>query len=120
MPSIGSFFTSAQSHRDKRLDSWKEIAAFFERDERTVRRWEIERGMPVHRVPGNARGVVYAFTYELEEWLQRPQSQQEPLAAPDASGPVVGSALVQTWKPMRPLPTLLRRVTRRQTDLPRG
>ena len=95
MPSIGSFFTSAQSHRDKRLDSWKEIAAFFERDERTVRRWEIERGMPVHRVPGNARGVVYAFTYELEEWLQRPQSQQEPLAAPDASGPVVGSALVR-------------------------
>ena len=51
--------------------------------------------MPVHRVPGNARGVVYAFTYELEEWLQRPQSQQEPLAAPDASGPVVGSALVR-------------------------
>jgi TolB-like protein len=95
LPSIGSFFTSAQSHRDKRLDSWKEIAAFFERDERTVRRWEIERGMPVHRVPGNARGVVYAFTYELEEWLQRPQSQQEPLAAPDASGPVVGSALVR-------------------------
>jgi len=40
-----------------------------------VRRWEIERGLPVHRVPGSARGVVYAFTNELEEWLRRPQPQ---------------------------------------------
>jgi hypothetical protein len=28
----------------KRLDSWKEIAAFFGRDARTVKRWEEERG----------------------------------------------------------------------------
>ena len=29
--------------------------------------------MPVHRVPGDTRGVVYAFTDELEEWLRLPQ-----------------------------------------------
>ncbi len=55
---------------DHRLDSWKEIAAFFGRDERTVRRWEKERGLPAHRVPGGARGGVFAFTSELADWLQ--------------------------------------------------
>jgi tetratricopeptide (TPR) repeat protein len=53
-----------------RLDSWKKIAAFFGRDERTVRRWEKERGLPAHRVPGGERGVVFAYTDELREWLK--------------------------------------------------
>ena len=66
--------TSSQPHGKQRLDSWKEIAAFFDRDERTVRRWELDRGLPVHRAPGSARGVVFAFTEELEEWLRRPQA----------------------------------------------
>ncbi len=30
----------------KRLDSWKEIAAYLKRDESTVRRWEKE-GLPI-------------------------------------------------------------------------
>jgi len=55
---------------DRRLNSWKAIGAFFERDERTVRRWEIERGMPVHRVPGAGRSSVYAYASELAEWLK--------------------------------------------------
>ncbi len=33
----------------RRLRDWKEIAAFFGRDERTVRRWERARALPVHR-----------------------------------------------------------------------
>ena len=45
---------------NQRLDSWKEIAAFFRRDERTVKRWEKERGLPVHRLQGSATGRVYA------------------------------------------------------------
>ncbi len=52
----------------KRLDSWKEIATFFGRDERTVKRWEKERGLPVYRVPGSARGGVFAYAEELAEW----------------------------------------------------
>ena len=47
-------FPFMSAHRDPvaahRLDSWKEIAAFFGRAERTVKRWETERGLPVHRV----------------------------------------------------------------------
>ena len=52
---------SAHQLANQRLDSWKEIAAFFDRDERTVRRWEKERGLPAHRVPGGARGAVFAY-----------------------------------------------------------
>jgi hypothetical protein len=53
-----------------RLDSWKEIAAYLERDVRTARRWEKERGLPVHRVPGGERGAVFAYRPELDAWLQ--------------------------------------------------
>lgn len=56
----------------KRLDSWKEIAGFFGRDERTVKRWEKERRLPVYRVPGSARGGVFAYAEELAEWLKTP------------------------------------------------
>ena len=54
---------------NRRLDTWKEIGAFFGRDERTVKRWETTRGLPVHRVPGAGRANVYAYTEELAEWL---------------------------------------------------
>jgi tetratricopeptide (TPR) repeat protein len=67
----------------KRLDSWKEIAAFFGRDERTVKRWEKERGLPVYRVPGSARGGVFAYAEELAEWLKAPNHVLEIGAAVD-------------------------------------
>ena len=56
--------------RDRRLRDWKEIAAFFGRDERTVRRWERQRGLPVHRISGGARNLVFAYPEELEGWLR--------------------------------------------------
>jgi PAS domain S-box-containing protein len=52
------------------LTSWKQIAAFLKREVRTVQRWETTRGLPVHRTPGDPRGVVYAFQDELTEWLR--------------------------------------------------
>jgi tetratricopeptide (TPR) repeat protein len=60
--------TGQNSEGGKRLDSWKEIGAFFSRDERTVKRWEATRGLPVHRVPGGGR--VYAYPEELQAWLE--------------------------------------------------
>ena len=56
--------------REERLDSWKEIAACFRRDPRTVKRWEKERALPVHRLPGNGRSGVYAYAGELRRWLE--------------------------------------------------
>jgi len=66
---------------NRRLDSWKEIAAFLDCGERTVKRWETERGLPVHRMPGSGRGRVSAYTAELSQWL-------------DAGGPDRAAAVV--------------------------
>jgi Tfp pilus assembly protein PilF len=55
---------------EQRLKSWKQIAAFFGTDERTVKRWEAKRGLPVRRIPGGARATVYAEVAELEQWLK--------------------------------------------------
>src|SRR5271165_936357 len=52
-----------------RLDSWKEVADYLSKGERTAKRWESERSLPIHHVPGPGRGSVYAFTAELDEWL---------------------------------------------------
>jgi tetratricopeptide (TPR) repeat protein len=51
-----------------RVESWKEIASFFGRDERTVKRWEKSRRLPVRRLPG-AKGGVFAYSDELLQWL---------------------------------------------------
>lgn len=53
-----------------RLDSWKEIAAYLKRDVTTAQRWEKREGMPVHRHLHDRSGSVYAFTSELDAWLQ--------------------------------------------------
>ncbi len=74
---MGSPDQTARAHgTDHRLNSWKSIGAFFERDERTVRRWEAERGLPVHRVPGAGRSGVYAYTSELLEWLKTADARE--------------------------------------------
>lgn len=52
----------------ERLESWKEIAAYFKRGVRTVRRWEKEEGLPVHRHVHNKLATVYAHRPELDAW----------------------------------------------------
>jgi tetratricopeptide (TPR) repeat protein len=74
---------------NRRIDSWKEIAAFFGRDERTVKRWEKERGLPVHRLPGE-RGGVFAWSHELTLWLNSTtvaSGESSPSALPAAAAP---------------------------------
>ena len=51
------------------LHGWKEIAAYLGRDERTAKRWEKQRGLPVRRIPGSGRANVYILIPELEAWL---------------------------------------------------
>ena len=64
-----------------RLDSWKEIAAYLQRDERTVRRWERERGLPVRSVPGGRGRSVFAYTSEIDAWLTTASMTTEPAAS---------------------------------------
>ena len=53
----------------EKLVSWKSIAKYFECDERTAKRWERERALPVHRAPGGKRSGVFAYVSELDSWL---------------------------------------------------
>ena len=55
---------------EDRLDSWKEIAAYLSRDVTTVQRWEKREAMPVHRHQHDRIGSVYAFSSELDAWVQ--------------------------------------------------
>jgi TolB-like protein len=64
---------------DGRLESWKEIATYLRRSVRTVRRWEREEGLPVHRHVHRTLGSVYAEAAELEAW--RAAASRAPEAA---------------------------------------
>ena len=80
---------------EARLESWKEIAAFFDRDEKTVRRWEKELRLPVHRLPGVSKGRVYAFPDELTEWAERPRESKAEIRA-DSARPLNRAAFSKT------------------------
>jgi|HubBroStandDraft_5_1064220.scaffolds.fasta_scaffold27763_2 Tfp pilus assembly protein PilF len=86
--------TESSPRANRRLDTWKEIGAFFGRDERTVKRWETTRGLPVHRVPGAGRANVYAYTDELAEWLNGAKiaGEQEVEPNPDARNGIAAGA----------------------------
>jgi WD40-like Beta Propeller Repeat len=55
----------------ERIDGWKEIARYLGRDVTTAIRWERQKGLPVHRVPGGKRQPVFCYVHEIEEWLGR-------------------------------------------------
>jgi hypothetical protein len=79
----------------ERLDSWKEIAQYLGRDERTVQRWEIDCALPVHRTPGRKRGSVFAYPYELDAWhAGRDETSQVP-------APIAGVALSPSKRRLR-------------------
>jgi hypothetical protein len=63
--------TSPSNASNSRLDSWKDIATYLGRDVRTAIRWEKDKGLPVHRVPGGQRKAVFAYPAELDAWLRR-------------------------------------------------
>jgi tetratricopeptide (TPR) repeat protein len=76
--------------RKRQLTGWKEIGAFFGKNERTVKRWELQRGLPVHRPPGSAKTAVFADVLELEEWLKSSRAAALEDAPELAPTPVTG------------------------------
>jgi tetratricopeptide (TPR) repeat protein len=69
----------------RRLNSWKEIANYLSREVRTVQRWEKSSGLPVRRLNHEQRGSVYAFTAELDAWMESRQPATAISVASDAS-----------------------------------
>jgi len=87
--------TTDNGSADRRLNGWKEIAFFFNRNERTVKRWALTRGLPVRRVPGRGGTKVFGFANELTAWLRQdgsspPGTAMESLPQPPATAPVAG------------------------------
>jgi Tol biopolymer transport system component len=75
-----------------RLDSWKEIASYLMRSERTVRRWEDTEELPVHRQLHEKRGSVYAYTQEADAWrLSRSLPEAERSDLPEEPSLVVSN-----------------------------
>lgn len=69
---------SAPQNGSERLDSWKAIAAYLNRDERTVRRWGRDLGLPVRRVPGGRGTSVFAYAAEIDAWLNAARPSEPP------------------------------------------
>jgi Tol biopolymer transport system component len=67
-PSVGA--RASEKPLEDRLDSWKEIAAYLNRDVTTVQRWEKREAMPVHRHLHDRMGSVYASRAELDAWTR--------------------------------------------------
>jgi TolB-like protein len=82
-PPLQREFKEEQPVSPERLDSWKEIAAYLKRSVRTVRRWEAEEGLPVHRHVHQSAGSVYAFSKELDVWLISRRAQLGSTTASD-------------------------------------
>jgi TolB-like protein/tetratricopeptide (TPR) repeat protein len=52
------------------LRSWKGISSYLGVNAKTCRRWEVEHGLPIHRIhSGSHRSPVFAYVSELESWL---------------------------------------------------
>ena len=96
-----------------RLDSWKEIAVYLNRDVTTVQRWEKREGMPVHRHQHDKIGSVYAFRPELDAWARSrniPPAEEStdntPLPSPPETlpRPALGPSLTRSrWNSLFPL-----------------
>jgi hypothetical protein len=70
---------SVLDSNSNRLNSWKEIALYLDREVRTAQRWEKHEGLRVHRHFHAKASSVYAFKHEINAWLHsRRRSASEP------------------------------------------
>ncbi|MEO8812214.1 MAG: hypothetical protein ABI376_04790 [Caulobacteraceae bacterium] len=70
-----------------RLGSWKEVATYLQCSERTAKRWEAERGLPIRRLPGGGKSRIHADVAELETWRRGEGSVVGPASPPDPPDP---------------------------------
>ncbi len=101
---------AAKEHMS-RLVGWKAIGQFLRCTERTARRWEADRAMPVHRMPGGGRSLVWAHAEELTAWLSALPSDARAEVSKEAglaaAGPIIfpGGEAATAAEPVPPLPS---------------
>ncbi len=60
------------------LNSWKEISNYLDRNVRTCQRWEVELGLPVHRIDQSSpHSKVFAYKSEIDKWLREKAESKE-------------------------------------------
>jgi CheY-like chemotaxis protein/predicted DNA-binding transcriptional regulator AlpA len=69
------------------LNSWKEVAQYVGRSERTIQRWERELGFPVHRPAGKLRSSVIAVVSEIDAWIRNSPASRSQLRHLSAAAP---------------------------------
>jgi tetratricopeptide (TPR) repeat protein len=74
----------------RRLESWKEIAAYLGRDVRTAQRWERRDQLPVHRLRHTKRGSVFAYPSELDAWRESRDPAVRTIDSVSVSAPPTG------------------------------
>jgi hypothetical protein len=67
--------TAPNGRKESILTSWKEIAAYLDRDVRTCVRWEKRYGLPVHRLERDSKAKVFAYKEQIDEWLAERSAQ---------------------------------------------
>lgn len=68
------------------LDGWKAIAAYLRRDLRTVQRWELREGLPVHRHEHKKQATAYALRSEIDRWLAQRGGESQIDQSPEPVG----------------------------------
>src|SRR5260221_9843636 len=70
MPGSSQFGAAPESSsgKERRLESWGEIASYLRREIRTVQRWEKTLGLPIPRLQVGKQSSVYAYPSELDKW----------------------------------------------------
>jgi hypothetical protein len=83
-----------------RLDSWKEIAVYLDREVRTVQRWEKREHLPVHRHLHRKIGSIFAFKHEIDSWRKsRSLSPVHPVSQNGMTELVAGASAVFSERP---------------------
>ncbi|MGH7021986.1 MAG: TPR end-of-group domain-containing protein [Caulobacteraceae bacterium] len=88
---------TADSAPKRRLETWKEVATFLRKDERTVKRWEAERGLPIHRLPGTGRSRIFAIVSELEVWRDGLGAEPAPATTAPQRAPISAPRRKRIW-----------------------
>jgi TolB-like protein/Flp pilus assembly protein TadD len=106
-PDLGAAPGGAQA-KERRLESWGEIASYLRREIRTVQRWEKTLALPIHRLQVGKQSSVYAYPSELDKWYcgREPKDVKEedfPDEPAVSSTPEPGGSAAQTTFPIREL-----------------
>ena len=64
------------------LHSWKDISNYTGRGVRTLQRYEMQLGFPIHRPAGTSRSAVLAFSDEIDEWFSKAPKRTASVGAP--------------------------------------